>query len=247
MKRLSFVSLFSLIILLFLPILLFSAPSVYGQSERATITVTDHAILAVTPDIVSFDIEVSGEDSTANGAKAEHDLKARSVLETLAELGVPAENVRTEHIFLSDQYFHAVGGTVHKCSQMLEITLKDIDGWEYVLQRAFDAGANGVTRIEFSTSERDDLQLILHEMAFNRALEKADRLARASGLRVGGIIDMNDGQGDMAMYIRASGQRDVAATQIESPADFLARGRISSPGQIELRATVQITCTLIKP
>ncbi len=246
MKRISSPHLLSLLIV---SALLTGLPGriVNGQSDGATITATGRASMMVDPDIVQFKIEVSGRDSTALDTKADHDRRVRSVLEILAELGVPAENIKTDRLQLGEDWIFDRGKTRHQYTQTIEITLKDIEAWEYVLQRAFDAGATGIGGVQFMTSKKDSVQLVLHERALRNALEKADRLARASGLRLGRILVMSDGEGSLSPYIRSQTQRDVAATQLPTPDMFLALGSISSPGQIELNASVQITCELIDP
>jgi len=239
----------SLYLIPFLTFAFLSIPitHVSGQEEGELISVTGHATLKVKPDIVAFTIEISSRDSTLEGAKSDHDRRARSVLQLLDDLGVPDENLRTDHMRLSEDWMYRMNKQMYCSEQTLGILLTDVHGWELLLQSVLDAGATGLRDVQFWSSRVDSLRLVLQEMALLDAIQKASNMATVLGKRLGRVIHVTDNEelGGRPYFreevITVTASRYSVYTDIEDMAP------ISKPGFIEMKGRVRVVYELIDP
>jgi hypothetical protein len=224
--------------------ILSSQPATAQQGEQ-TIAVTGHATLKVEPDVVGFTIMISARDSTIEGAKVGHDRRARAVIHLLDELGVPEENVKTDHMHLQEDWMYRSESSVYRAEQSMGIVLTDVEGWEGLLARLIDVGATGLQGVSFWTTELDSLRLVISEMALRDAVRKAESMAAALGKQLGEIVTVTDGEELDSRFIFPQERISVTASAYTVPSHLQEMAPISRPGFIELKSRTRIVFRLI--
>jgi hypothetical protein len=83
----------------------------------------------------------------------------------------------------------------YRASNMLEVTVRDLDKAGQVLQAATDAGANNVWGISFELEDPQPLLAEARVKAVEHAKQNAEALAKLSGVKLGAIISVSEGGG----------------------------------------------------
>jgi uncharacterized protein YggE len=84
----------------------------------------------------------------------------------------------------------------YRVSNMLEVTIRDLNAVGRVLQAATSAGANNVWGINFEIENTDTLKVQARAQAVQRAQQAAAELAQLAGVKLGKVISVNEGDSD---------------------------------------------------
>jgi uncharacterized protein YggE len=158
------------------------------RADPRLVTVTGEAVVKVVPDEVVLTLGVESSDKQLRRARSLNDERVKAVIAAAAKLGVPAQDIQTDHISIEPRYRDSyeqrdfVGYFVR---QTIGITLKDVSRFEDLLTDVLDAGANYVHGIQFRTSELRKHKDQARALAIQAAREKAVALAQELGQQVG--------------------------------------------------------------
>jgi uncharacterized protein len=205
--------------------------------EEPTLTVTGTGEARVTPDEATVRLGVTRQAPTAQAVQEQVNAAMGKIIEAVAGLGVPREQIRTAQITLFPVYApqrpqaeEEPRIVAYRASNILSVRLQQLPLVGRVIDVGLEAGANQVEGIQFGL--RDELaarQEALRE-AVREARQKAQTMAEALGVRLDRIQSVQEGgvvvqppffAGDMAMRAEAA------------PTPVL-------PGQVSVNASVTI-------
>lgn len=162
----------------------------WGQIAGAsnTISVTGDADVKVVPDRVTVSMGVESRDKEMGNASAQNDTIVKKVIEAVRGLGVDASDIQTDFFHVDISYLSGLGTVVdyYRVTKEIQVELKDASKFERLLNVALRAGANHVYGVEFATSELRKYRDQARALAAKAAIEKANDLAAAAGLKVVG-------------------------------------------------------------
>lgn len=84
---------------------------------------------------------------------------------------------------------------VYRASNMVEVTIRDLNSTGRVLQAATDAGANNIWGISFELEDPRALLAQARAKAVEHAKQNAQALAKLSGVELGQIVSVSEGGG----------------------------------------------------
>jgi uncharacterized protein len=186
-----------------------------------TITVAGSGTVETVPDRATFFFTVTTTADSAKSAMARNGAAADAVAAALKS----AAKVQTSGISLDprlDDSGSAILGYTASTTVSADADLARAGG---LIDAAVAAGATGVSGPSFSTSDRDALYRDALEQAVADAKTKAAALAAASGLTLGDVKSISEGQASYPQPMFAAGD---AAAKIE-------------PGTQTVDATVTVT------
>lgn len=152
------------------------------------------------PDTAQFSVGVTKTAATVADTQNQTNTATNKIIEDLKRLGIAEKNIKTTNYSINPNYDYGRGAqniTGYTVSQTLEINVTPID----VANKAIDAvtadGANLVGNVTFTFNEKTkkDLGDKARLEAIKIAKEKAQSLSKATGIRLGKIIDVSE-QGD---------------------------------------------------
>lgn len=208
--------------------------------EMTGISVTGNGVAYGEPDMatVELGVQITHEDLAAANEEAAQ--TATQLFAAMAELGIAEEDVRTAYfnVWLETNYesrLEAGPSTPqYRVSNVLSVTVRDIDQVGAVLSRGLEAGANTVNSVNYSISNSDALADEARELAVADARRKAEQLASLSGVSLGEVVMIQDGQGSSAPpAFRAAFSAEAADVPV-------------SGGQLAVNASVQIRFALVQ-
>jgi uncharacterized protein YggE len=158
-----------------------------GQSPN-TVSVTGSADIKVVPDQVLLSLGVESRDRLLAPAKEQNDKSVKKVLAAIYSLGVDPGDVQTGFISVEINY-NASAQTIvdhYQVEKAISVTLRDVSKFEALLTAVLEAGANHIYNVEFATTELRKYRDQARAMAAKAAIEKANDLAAACGMKVSG-------------------------------------------------------------
>ena len=149
------------------------------------------------PDTAQISVGVTKTASTVASAQDQANSAANKIIEDLKKLGINDKDIKTTNYTVNPNYDFSRGGqnvTGYTVTQTLEINVTPID----IANRAIDAatldGANLIGGVNFTFNEKTKKKL--EDKARNEAVkmakEKAESLSRATGIRLGKIVDVQE-------------------------------------------------------
>lgn len=152
------------------------------------------------PDTAELSVGVTKTASTVASAKDQVNTAANKIIQDLKRLGVPEKNIKTTNYSINPNYDYSRGGqniTGYTVTQTLAVDITPIDIANKAIDTATADGANLVGGINFTFNDKTkkDMEDKARTEAVKMAKEKADSLAKASGIRLGKIVDVQESNG----------------------------------------------------
>jgi len=219
-----------------------------AENDVRLITVTGDADVLVKPDEAVVRFSVQTKDKDLDDAVMQSDSRTARVLRALEKLGVAARHIKTDHMNIWPEYnYHEASVKAYRVRKGITVTVKDTEILEKVLEKAIDAGANGIDGVQFRSTDLRKHKDKARLMAVQAAKEKARDMAGALGQKIGRprtISEMpsnyNGWGGWWGYYGNVTAQN---AVQNVGPAQS-ATGEVTALGQIRINAKVTVAFEL---
>lgn len=151
------------------------------------------------PDTALLSLGVTKKAATVKDAQNQVNTAANAIIADLKKLGVDEKNIKTTNYSVYPDYDYTRGQAItgYSVSENLEVKITPIEKANQVIDIATRDGANligGITFVlndETKKSVEDNARID----AVKKAKEKAQSLARAAGIRLGKIVNVQESQG----------------------------------------------------
>ncbi len=230
-------------------LLLLALPS-FPQQDGQSISVSGDAEIKVVPDQVQISVGVETRAPTLTAARQENDRNVRTVLAAIRKGGVAPADIQTDFINVSLHYNDRAETVVdyYSVEKSIAVTLREISSFETLLSAVLDAGANHIYGVEFMTTQLRRHRDEARKLAIKAAMEKANDLAAAAGLKVNqkplGIASYSFGGG--SWYGRWRGRpmyQNVSQNIYQTGGGAAPEGTVAL-GKISVTASVTMTFRL---
>lgn len=210
-----------------------------------TITAEGEGKVSAVPDIAQLDLSVTTQGADAKTAKDENAKQYNQVLEFLKSEGIAESSIQTENVYLNPIYdWSGNTQTITGYSMATDMTVSDIsiDRLSELLDKAVDAGINGIQSVTYMCSSYDEKYNEALQLAVENAKSKADAIAAAGGTSAGTMQNVSEyGADTTARYTNAPGARSMAVDESTSASDMAVM-----PGELEITARVSASFEIQK-
>lgn len=164
-------------------------------ADDSTISVQGSGTVFVESDLATISLGVREVARDVLEAQAAVNAKIDAVRGALIDAGVKENEINTDSIGIYANYDYSgtaeaiVGYTAYNS---LSVRSGDIDNIGKIIDAAFAAGANSLDYVQFSVKDSTSAQDEALKMAFDDAVRKADTLAAAANLKIGGIDSIRE-------------------------------------------------------
>ncbi len=180
-----------LMVLLCLPVM-----ALAETAEGATITVTGAASVTLKADYARISVGVSTSAKTVDEATQKNNAAIHAVIAALKEAGIAEDDIVTSSYSVHTEYdYSSIGGqklSGFNVTNQLTVIIRDMEHIGATLDKATSAGANNIYNIEFLSTKASEAQDEATVYAVQDAMRKAQLLADAAGLELGGIVSLSD-------------------------------------------------------
>jgi uncharacterized protein YggE len=203
------------------------------------ITVIGQGSVSASPDIARANLGVQVTASTVTEATQQNNKTMDAVLAQLKAAGIAAKDIQTSNYNIYPQRNNPGPNgpgevTGYQVTNMVQITIRNLNQVGQILDQAIQAGANNVDNISFDFSDPAQLQLQALDRAIADAQSRADQLAKSSGVQRGEVLSMSE--------IISSGpgpQPRIMAAQLESSAVPIQAGSSEVQAQVQVVYAIQ--------
>lgn len=167
-----------------------------GPSAR-TLVVTGQGEASAAPDLLTLTIGVETQADTAAAALRQNTTQMQATIDRLKKSGVADKDMQTSNLSVNPRYNYEDNRSPkiigYSASNMLTVKLRDISSAGAVIDQAVSDGANNLGGVSFSFADDKPLIAKAREAAVADAKDKAAALARAAGVTLGPILQIQDG------------------------------------------------------
>jgi len=211
------------------------AEPVSKPNDKQIFSVTANAEIFVKPDRMHVTFGVSDRSKDLLSAKDRMNEILKKAISFCRANGIQEKSIRTSQICIRPEYRYDDEKTknllrYYELTQTFTVTLENPDTYEPLLYGLLNMGINKVENVSFTTSElrkyKDEARLA----AVKAAQEKAKLLTDAVGIKLGKVINIQEGQPvGYQPYNRLSQN-----TVLEANANAYGYGRESPEGSFAL-------------
>jgi len=209
----------------------------YGQAEQQakTISVTGTGVAKAKPDRAVISLSVVTQADTAEKAVSENADKMDRVVRAVRTMGILENQTETSAYSLSPVWEYPKEDSPrivgYMCSNMIRVTVKDLNKVGGIIDAAVAAGANQVSSLQFTISEEAMRQLELEalSLAVKDAASKASTIATAAGITLIGPVSIS--LSGYSPYVRSYAFESIAgsvSTPILSPEEVSVTVSVSA-------------------
>ena len=174
-----------------------------AREQVSTITVIGRGEASARPDIARTNLGVEATAATVPEATRMANERMTAVIAAMKRLGIADRDIRTSNFSIFfERAPQPAGGSapkpaaqpegVYHVSNIVEVTIRDLDKASALLQAAVDAGANTAWNLSFELDNTKPLETQALEKAVDDGRANAEALARRSGVALGQIISISE-------------------------------------------------------
>jgi uncharacterized protein YggE len=213
---------------------------VTNQPYARTVTVSAEGKVTVKPDIALISLSVVSQGKTVKVVTTDGNQKMTDVINAVKNLGVDAKDVVTSSYYLSPDYVYPDNRTPqisgYRLEQGITVKVRKLETVDDVLDAGIKAGSNQVGQLSFDIDDASNIKKDARAMAFQKAKEKADEMAKDAGVKIGRVITFNEEGGyPITPYANYSMDMMKAESAVAAPAPSI------EPGSKELTINVSVT------
>lgn len=165
-------------------------------ADGATITVTGAASVTLKADYARISVGVSTSAKTVEAAAQQNNAAIHAVIAALKDAGVDEKDIATSNYSVHAEYdYSSIAGQKlvgYNVTNQLTVIIRDMEHIGATLDKATAAGANNIYNIDFLSTKADEAQDEATAYAVQDAMRRAELLADAAGLQLGGIVSISD-------------------------------------------------------
>jgi uncharacterized protein YggE len=204
------------------------------ETTLRQITVIGEGTVSASPDIAQANLGVQVTAPTVTAATQQSNDTMNAVLAQLKAVGVAEKDIQTSDYSIYPQRNSSGPNsaneiTGYQVTNMVLVTIRDLNQIGPILDQAVQAGANNVSNISFGFSDPTKLQLQALDQAMADAQSQADELAKSSSVQRGDVLTISETI--TSNLAPRPGMVTVQAERVSVPIQ---------PGSSEIHAQVQV-------
>ena len=205
-------------------------------SARGTIVVSGTGRVAVEPDMAELRLGVAVSRGSVEVARAAAAEAMTAILGAVVAAGVATRDVRTTLLSVQPRYDYRDGTAPtlvgYDLANIVEVTVRELPVLGAVVDAALSAGATSLDGLSFRVDDPREAERAARLAAVAEARSRAEVLAEAAGVTIGGVADMVEGGPP------PSWPGPMAAKMLRATADA---GTPVEAGTTEISVTVTVT------
>ena len=207
-----------------------------AQPANSTISVLGTGAVFVRPDMIQMSVSLIKVEQTTRLAQEEVSRMVRQALAILKEAGVEDKNISTASLSFNSEYEYGNGRRMligQRAEQRITFSIEDIQNDDekvsVIIDRLTQINGIELNQINFSVKNNTEYFVRSRELAYQKAVEKANQYAELSGLKVLKVLSISEDANQQALpiYNRLANQITFAAeTAMDGASTTLPTGEL---------------------
>ena len=188
-----------------------------GVPQIRTLSSSGTGEIYLVPDVAYVYVGVRADADDVSTALANNNVQANAVAQSVKDLGVEAKDIQTTSFNVYPMQDYGPDGTISRKYYVVEntvyITVRDLAKLGTMLDAVVKSGANTINGISFDVQDKEAALAQARDMAIADAIAEAESIAKASGVKLGELQNVNVYTNNVAtpMYDAKGGQMSAAA------------------------------------
>lgn len=195
-------------------------------SKTDLFQVTGEGSATAVPDTAHIVFGVTKQAPTITDAQNQTNTAVTSIMDALKQIGVSTKDLKTTDYSVSPNYNFTGGSqsiTGYTVTQTIDLKVQPLDKVNKVLDTITKSGANLVGQVSFGFTDQKQQQLEdqARKEAVAKARSKAESLAKAAGIHLGPIVNLQENNEapiprplSMGIALKAEDSTNSAPTQV---------------------------------
>jgi len=169
------------------------------KQEQSKILVSGTGTVLVQPDLVQLSITISHVAQTTQRAKREADIKMQKIMDILKADNIEDKDIKTTSLSYDREMEYSSGRAVlvgQRVQQTIAVTVNDIidkpDRLPELLDKIAAVDRVVIGNIVFDTKDKTELFRQSRELAYQKALDKAEQYAELSGQKIVKVLAISE-------------------------------------------------------
>jgi uncharacterized protein YggE len=210
--------------------------------NQSTISVFGTGTVLVQPDMIQMTITLSKVAQTTKMAQEEVSKMVRQALKILKDANIEDKNITTASLTFNSEYEYTTRRILigQKAEQRITFSIDDINNdnekISWIIDRLIQINGIELNQVNFSVRNPTDYFIKSRELAFQKAVEKANQYAELSKLKIKKVLSISENENQQILPInnRLSNQRlgfDEAASSADA-SSILPMGELEITSKI---------------
>lgn len=207
------------------------------------IVVSGNGETRVDPDLAVVQLGVQSDGKSAQDVQNQLNVIAQRAIDAVRKQGIDDKDIQTGRITLMPIYAPQKPGDTkapaaisYQAANTVTIRVQDLKKVGPVIDAAIGAGANEVQGVTFQLKNDLPFRQKSLAIAVSEAKAKAETIAQALGVRLGGILEVNEG-GDV---------QPIAYARMSAMSSAMPPGAPVQAGQVSVNANVTIRFRILQ-
>jgi uncharacterized protein YggE len=183
-------------------------------AESRTITVVSEGAVSLEPDMVIINVGAEARANTVSAAKTEVENVMEAISGALDWRNIAERDIRTSHYVIHYEREPRPAVTenttleiqeAYYVSNVIRVTIRDIDKVDDVLDAVVQAGANQVYGVTYTVSDKNAWRSLAQAQAMVEARVRAQELADLAGVELGDVLSVSEVIGGMPVPLVVGG------------------------------------------
>jgi len=181
-----------------------------------TISVSGTGTVTLKPDVADLHLGVLVSRSTVKAAQAEAASAMTKVIAALKALGIADKDIQTSNVSLQPTYDYSNNSNPprlsgYQMSNSVTVTVRNLAKVGDAIDGSLAAGATSLDGVTFRVDDQTGAEAQARQAAMAEAKSKADTLAAAAGVSIGGVASISETSAPMPYPIMYGGGAPAAA------------------------------------
>jgi len=191
------------------------------KQNQSTISVFGTGTVSAQPDVIGMSIMLSNVAQTTKRAQEEVSKMVRQVMKILKDANIEDKNINTASLTFSSEYEYAPRRILigQRAQQSITFSIENIgDDTEKassIIDQLIQINGIELNHVNYSVKDTTEYYIKSRELAFQKAVEKANQYAELSKLRIIKVLSVSD-QGTRQISALGNGFRQFADEMVLS-------------------------------
>jgi len=218
-----------------------------AQYNQSTISVLGTGVVLAQPDMIQMSITLSRTAPTTKNAQEEVSKMTRQALAVFKEANIEDKNISTASLSFSSDYDYNTGRRVllgQKAEQRITFSIDDINNDNEKVSAIIDQliKINGIelNQLNFSVKDNTEYFIKSRDLAFQKAVEKANQYAELSKLKIIKVLSVSE-EGMPQVSPR---NRSLYQNAVSEAASFADTSTVLPMGELEITTRILVVFLL---
>jgi len=228
------IKLFGILILVY--ILVFTAGCNNKQEYQSTISVFGTGTVKVQPDVIQMTVTLSNVAQTTSSAQEAVSRMVRQALTILNNAGIEEKNIATASLTFRSEYEWTNRRILigQRAEQILTFSIENINNDNInenvsgIIDRLIQINGIELNQINFGVNNNSEYFIRSRELAFQKAVEKANQYAELSNLKIVRVLSISEegNQQNIPLTNRLTNQLSVVEMSRDAGSTLIPTGEL---------------------